>query len=315
MSINNKYRLSEILGSGSYGNVYKGIDEETSTIVAIKMNEDPLLLDREIKIYNYLWKYIQNQYCKKLKIPRLFWEGIHDTNRVIVLERLGESLDKIFDKHEKKWSNCTIYWIATTILQTLCELHELGIVHRDIKPDNFSIGYQNRYDLYIFDFGLSSQFINKSGKHISKRSGLSLIGTMRYASINNHNGIQQSRRDDLESLLYMLLYFWHGTLPWKNVDIKDRAKRNQHVLHLKEKTINDILPESFQSFNKYIRNLEFDEKPDYNYWINYFNDLYQQNKPLNCISYGIDWIFDFKNVSHINIGKTYRNNKRDIFID
>lgn len=309
MNINDKYKLLELLGSGSYGNVYKGIEIKTDVNVAIKMNDDPFLLDREIKIYKYLWKYIHNKYCKKLQIPKLFWDGLYNTKKVIVLERLGDSLDKIFDNYKKKWSHSTIYWIAKNIIEILNELHELGIVHRDIKPDNFSIGFDNRYKLYIFDFGLSSQYINTSGKHVAERNGLSLIGTMRYASINNHNGIQQSRRDDLESLLYMLLYFWHGNLPWKNIEIKDRNERNKKILEKKMNTINDILPESFKPFYDYIKNLKYQERPNYKYWITYFDNLYEKNTIKQCLTKGIDWIYDYKQVSHINIGKTYRKKR------
>jgi serine/threonine protein kinase len=305
--INDHYIMSDsMIGNGSYGRVYRGVDRRTDDMVAIKIDNDPFLLEREVKVYQYLWQYLEAGYTPNLHIPRLLWEGTHGGKRILVLERLGPSLDKLFDRYGKRWSRSTVYWILIQALRLIGDLHELGILHRDIKPDNFSIGYADRMTLYLFDFGLSSQYIGKSGKHVPERAGMSMIGTMRYASLTNHAGIQQSRRDDLESLVYMALYFWDGTLPWKHTadHMEDRVERSRCIAEQKRE-VGTVLHPSLQLFYDYVLQLKYDEIPDYPRWIKHFEDLYQAalTTPLASratefpsettkTKSGIDWVFE-----------------------
>ncbi|HIB77696.1 MAG TPA: hypothetical protein EYO58_08825 [Flavobacteriales bacterium] len=268
-----------LLGSGSYGKVYKGVyhQPKTNESVAIKVHYDKFLLEREVKIYNYLWQYIKQNITPSLRIPRLLWNGEisiqNKTKEALVMEQLGKSFDMIFDASDKKWSESTVCWFAYKSLTLLRDLHTLGLVHRDIKPDNFAIGCtpETQSEVYIFDFGLSSQFIDKEGEHYPIKTGLSLIGTMRYASINNHQGNLQSRRDDLEALFYVLLYFHQGTLSWKHVtkEIEDRVIKNKLILEHKIQLVAEDVPEVLRGFYEHVRGLAYEEKPEYDVWIDF----------------------------------------------
>lgn len=284
---------NQLIGSGSYGKVYSGKhhlptrDED----VAIKMHTDAFLLKREVKIYQYLWKYKKQGYAPQLNIPHMIWSGPCDTQKheTIVMERLGISLDHLFDSSNKSWSPETVCWIGARALELLRGLHTLGIIHRDIKPDNFALGYQGaqRLRLYIFDFGLSSQFIDTNGKHNPIKTGLSLIGTMRYASVNNHLGTLQSRRDDLEALFYVLFYFYNGSLEWKHIshEVEDRDQRNKLILEYKKKISEDDVPPILRGFYTYVKQLSYDEEPDYKKWELWFSRASKDTSQLPDWSY------------------------------
>jgi len=183
-------------------------------------------------------------------------------------------------------------------LDRLEHIHSCGFVFRDVKPHNFLTGYPNeqnkkvQHTIYVVDFGIAHHY-SVFGQHTEMEQKLSkdaVMGTARFASLNAHKGITLSRRDDLESLAYMLIYFLVGELPWSSIqdDPITPYKTWSAILPLKEgpllaKLCKNI-PKEFMEFLSYAQKLEFEEKPDYRHWRNKFGELLKQT----CKKNGID---------------------------
>ena len=251
--INKKYRVLEKIGEGSFGFIYKGENIRTRELVAIKVEsieKELKLLKNESVIYQYL-NNIQG-------IPIVKWFGKDETNYYMVLNLLGESLESI--KNNLTFSLTNVLQIGIQVIILLKTIHDKGLVHRDIKPDNFLLGLNNqRKRIYIIDFGLCKSYMTNDEHNPVKKTN-NLIGSLTYASINTHNCIELSRRDDMESLGYMLIYFYLGKLPWQ-----DLSSENINVIQkLKQDiTIQDKLPQILVNYIKYVRCLEYEEKPNY----------------------------------------------------
>ena len=250
--IGKKYKLLEKIGEGSFGVIFKGQNIRTGELVAIKMESiasDTKLLKNESIIYQFL-----NEIPG---VPCVKWFGKNDDYYFMVLNLLGESLQSIKNQRFRFSLKLTLQ-IGVQTLNLINSIHEKGLVHRDIKPDNFLIGNNEKIkSIYIIDFGLCKTF------SIKERSGTvssSLIGSPMYASINAHKLLDLTRRDDLESLGYMLAYFYLGSLEWQG----NTTFTNEDYVVLKRRLIdNPELPEVLIKYFKYVYNLEFGEKPNY----------------------------------------------------
>ena len=256
--INNKYVMIEKIGLGSFGSIYKGENVRTKEKVAIKVesikNGSKMLIN-ETNVYQYLGT--------KQGIPTVKWFGKDNVNYYMVLNLLGKSLEEL--KHEK-----TTFTLKLTLqigLQILCLLktiHEKGLIHRDIKPENFLLGLNHlNKQIYIIDFGFCKKYLHDD-QHIQFKKIHNLIGSYNYASVNSHKRYELSRRDDMESLGYMLLYFYLGELEWSNSNEKE-------IICLKECIQqNNKYPSVILNYMKYIKSLEFEETPNYTIIIDSF---------------------------------------------
>lgn len=167
-------------------------------------------------------------------------------------------------------------------------------MHRDIKPDNFLIG-KGKFSNVIFaiDFGLAKHYKDpRNGHHIPYKDKKNLTGTARYASLNTHLGIEQSRRDDLEGLGYILIYFLKRSLPWQGLPAKDHKEKYEKI-KLKKQSISieslcEGLPSEFALYLKYCRSLRFDEDPNYTHLRRIFNILFKEES--YAMDYNFDWI-------------------------
>ena len=251
--INKKYKILEQIGEGSFGSIYKGENIRTREQVAIKVEpieQDTKLLKNESIIYQYL--------NNVDGMPNVKWFGKDENNYYMVLNLLGESLQSILKK-QTNFSLRLVLQIGMQIVLLLKTIHETGLVHRDIKPDNFLLGLNTQgKKIHIIDFGFCKSYM-RDNIHNKQSETTSLIGSPMYASINAHNCIELSRRDDLESLGYMLIYFYLGFLPWQEIkgDINIIKKMKQVI------TEKHDIPLVIINFIKYIRILEYDETPNY----------------------------------------------------
>lgn len=277
-----EYSVLKPVGSGSFGNVYKCKHKKTGQLVAIKVpvnipdKDTAKLLVEESKIYEKISN-PDKGICNVNTIT-------HQGKKLVVMDLLGESLSCLMEKH-RKFGLKTVILIAIEMLKILKYIHSKGYIHRDLKPDNFTIGYNDPNKFFCIDFGLSKSYTRKNGNHIQETNNHKFVGTARYASINAHKGISQSRRDDLESLGYLLVFFYKGKLPWQGIQTKDKAKRLSMIRDKKMSITREALckglPKEFKVYFEYIDSLEFEEKPKYSSLIKLFTDLYNNQEYTN----------------------------------
>jgi len=251
MIISNKYEILEQIGEGGFGKIYKGRNIRTGENVAIKVEpiaNQTKLLKNETKIYQYL--------ASGEGIPQIKWFGVDDKNNYMVVNLLGDSLLTLKQKYNT-FSLKVVLQIGKQILERLKFVHSMGLIHRDVKPDNFLMG--NEKKIYIIDFGLCKKYL-KNDVHIENKKISKILGTPAFISINIHNLNEPSRRDDLESMIYTLLYLYFEKLDWVDCnDINDIKREKEKLLE------NEAVPKKIRDMLYYIRSLAFDEPPNYDY--------------------------------------------------
>lgn len=231
--------------------------------------------------------------------PQLLWRGkIFYKDRKkrkgcssIVMDLLGPSLSDLFYQQNKHFSLKTTLMLADQMIKRIEQLHSQGILHRDIKPGNFVMGTgENKHKVYLIDFGLANFYRNSDGTHMEYRTDAPFRGTHRYASINAHFKVEQSRRDDLEGLGYVLIYFMRGSLPWQNVDCSRRDRRKVIGDAKRNVTVEELcrdLPPEFHEYMEIVRALQYDSEPPYRHLRKLFKRCFRRE------GYVRDYIYDW----------------------
>jgi len=310
--INDNYTilLNKKLGSGSFGQIYQCLNTKTNEILACKIesiNELKPQLYHESKILLLM------KNCTGF--PTCYDFILTDQDKILIMDYLGPNLDTIMNKlpsdnNIKKFTTKTSLMIMIQAIERLKCLHEKGIIHRDIKPENFVIGPKNKERIiYLIDFGLSKKISNDKILPTIK-ADRNIIGTMRYISMNTHQGYEQGRRDDLESLFYIIIYFIKGELPWQNIKCKTRQEKYNKIFEIKKKVTEDgelveDLPLEMKKILEYILGLNFAERPNYLMMKNAIELI------LNKLNYSNDLQFDWYNLDFLNYLYLSRNNMNE----
>ncbi|TYI74048.1 hypothetical protein E1A91_D07G173000v1 [Gossypium mustelinum] len=299
--IGGKFKLGRKIGSGSFGELYLGVNVQTGEEVAVKL-ESAKTKHPHLYYESKLYMLLQGG----MGIPHLKWFGVETDYNVMVIDLLGPSLEDLFNYCNRKLSLKTVLMLADQMINRLEYMHSRGFLHRDIKPDNFLMGLGRKANqVYVIDYGLAKKYRDlQTHKHIPYRENKNLTGTARYASVNTHLGIEQSRRDDLESLGYVLMYFLRGSLPWQGLKAGTKKQKYDKISEKKVSTPIEVLcksyPSEFVSYFHHSRSLRFEDKPDYSYLKRLFRDLFIRE------GYQFDYVFDWTVLKYPKIGGSSR---------
>ena len=294
-----KYKVLNLLAKGSYGYIFKGKNITTNEFIALKVEDYKgkvsLLESEAFLLYN----------LKGFGIPGIITFGVYKKYKILVETLLGNNLETLFVKTTIDLNFKDICMVAIQLLDRLEFIHSRYIIHRDLKPENILVDLETESIIYLIDFGLSKKYRSgKTKKHIKFSMTGKLTGTARFCSINANRGVQQSRRDDLESVGYILIYLaQRGYLPWMGLNISDKILKYIQIYKMKKSIKDEILcknlPKAFCDYIKYVKNLNFEEDPDYNYLRSLFLNLLISYNCLN--NHQFTWNLRTKKKSKNNI--------------
>ena len=313
-NIDNTYEINGRIGGGSFSDCYVGKEIRSGAPVCFKI-EDPtkirggsrLRIEHDIIVH--LCSKVRD--IRERRLPQaLHYASLGNGCSAMVMELMGPSLGDLLKMCGGRFSINTTCLIAMQILESLKFVHTHGYVHRDIKPQNFLVGRGNSMDkIFICDFGLSKQY-NKAG---DPKTGGKPAGTIRYVSLNAHRGVEQSRRDDLEALGYMLVHFITGKLPWNNIHTPENASKKfrHHRIHEYKETRTTAevcvgCPPAIEQYLRTCRNMDFLDMPDYRGLQRIFERLRQQT--------GQPEVFDWKQKGLYSGGEQSESPTKEMFV-
>ena len=280
--LDDRYKILQKLGEGAFGAVYKGKDILTKDRVAIKLEtiKNHSQIPNEVMAYNAL--------LNIKGIPKLHSSGYYNTQAYIIIDLLGKTLHDYFLLNNARLSLNCVCNIGIQILKRLEDIHDHSYIHRDIKPANIVVGRRgNKNLLYLIDFGLSKKYRDPFTKqHTLYGERRQVIGNLKYSSFNTHQGVEQSRRDDVEACFYVVLNMYIGSLPWEKVT----EVQNSSILNVMKKlTIEQICedcPVEFVAILRYVRSIHFEERPNYEFIKEKFLNIVRVNEFILTF----DWI-------------------------
>lgn len=292
-------RILAKIAHGAFGEIYECIDTTTGNKLALKIEKKSAVL--QLKHEFTIYKKIAGN-----SIPKVFEYGkINFENQFLncmTMELLGMSLEKAYSSLNKTFSLKTLFMIGKTCLSRIEYMHHRHLIHRDIKPENFVLD-KSLNKILLIDFGLAKEYRSATTLlHRQFKQNKSLTGTARYAALNTHLGYEQSRRDDLESLGYMLVYFLKGRLPWQGLKAETKNEKYALIKDLKSKTtMFDLcqgLPNEIYLYMVHVRNLSYDESPDYGF----LESLFESGLRYRGLEDDgvFDWMINTKNMGNEN---------------
>eukprot|EP00477_Mikrocytos_mackini_P000096 GAHX01000100.1.p1 GENE.GAHX01000100.1~~GAHX01000100.1.p1 ORF type:complete len:425 (+),score=76.54 GAHX01000100.1:739-2013(+) len=296
-----RFEVVEKLGCGSFGYIFRVLDNNTNKQYAAKIE------NRKSRGHNLLaWEYSVYHAISSSKVfPSVVWYGLYGKRSVLIMDLFGPDLDHTFSLCEKKFSLKTVLMIGKQLLNSLEQLHTMSYVHRDLKPANIVTGEDG--ELKLIDFGLTRQFKDKKTNiFYPPMFKNSMAGTPRFASIAAHNGTTQSPKDDLESFVYILIYFLKGKLPWQSLKVGIQGRCKQIEL-CKKNTPTEILcgglPREFSEILVYVKGLSFYNMPNYEYLHKIVDGMMSKNK------WDYDWKYDWL------VSNESGNTNVDVYVD
>ncbi len=278
--IDDTYKIltDQRLGGGSFGHVYKCLNIKTNKEYSIKVESNDITNPQLFHEYKILKLLEGNE-----GIPNTYLFKNIGGESILIIDLLGPNLEDILqDTKSKKFTLKTCLMTLKQLIERLKIIHKEGIIHRDLKPENLLVNKNIRNSLiYLIDYGLSKKYKDaKNDMHIPFRNERPITGTIRYISINTHKGFEQSRRDDIESALYIIVYFLNGKLDWDGIKCKTKDEKIKKIMEKKEEFKNNKeykkLPQSFSQIFQYVYNINFEEKPNYEYIFGVINKGLEQ---------------------------------------
>ena len=290
--VGGRYRLGKKIGTGAFGEIFEGTDIFDSSSVAIKLEHN------SVKYPQLLFEAKLLKSIPGTGIPVMHWFGIAGEYNAMVMDLLGQNLEDLYNYCAKNFSLKTILMITIQMIERLKHVHDNHYIHRDIKPENFLIGKDTTAKtIYLLDFGLAKRYRDEyTHIHIPLKEIRNLTGTARYASCNAHNGLEQSRRDDMESIAYVILYFFRKKLPWQGLKCKDKNEKHAKIKEIKmsmtPEKLFEGLPKEFADYLNMVKKLGFEDEPTYKNYIQMFTRLFKAKE------FEMDYIYDWVTVKN-----------------
>ncbi|TFK28010.1 CK1/CK1 protein kinase [Coprinopsis marcescibilis] len=271
------YMLETTLGSGYSGSIFRARHIHNGNVVALKIQD----VDHECptnRFERYLYPLLQGG----KGMPTLYSAGVQGPWDFLVIDLLGPSLDNLYRKSGKDVMDIgSVCSIAMQLISRLECMHNRGVLHRDIQLGNCVVGLPpNEKTIYMIDFGFSKRYIDENGRHIpDSRERRDFIGNYWFSSVNVHcRGRVPSRRDDLEAAALMFIHLLTPRgLSWTRNGVPKTSQAHDLLIEEKRRARPEDLcrglPVEFEDFLRYTRKLKFDQKPDYETWVQVFQDL------------------------------------------